>query len=106
MHKTKSVLENGTQEILVNFQSKTDQLIPVRRPNQLLKKKLPSCGFCRPIDPQSVNERKRKDKYLDLAKGNEAQLQIVRSERSSRVWTKEWWNWNSMGESKRPKTKL
>ena len=39
MHKPESVLENETQKILLDFEIKTDHLIPARRPDPVITKK-------------------------------------------------------------------
>ena len=62
MYKAESVLEKETYKIFLDFVFQMDQQIPVRRKELVNKLILPFGG------PYIENERKRKDKYLDLAR--------------------------------------
>ena len=63
MHKPESVLENETHKVLWDFEMQMDCPTPTRRPNlELINKKKRKEKWILTFQ----NERKRKDKYLDL----------------------------------------
>ena len=65
MHKTESILENGTNKVLV---MQTDHMIPARGPyREMINKKkenLPNSGLRYPSRPRSENHRKGKERQV------------------------------------------
>ena len=57
MHNPAPVLENATHKLLLDFNIKTDHLIPARRPDLIIINKR-----------KKQKESEKKDKYLDLAR--------------------------------------
>ena len=64
MHKPESVLENKTHKILCDLMIQTDQLILVRRQDQVLINKRKEVGFYCSNRSQSENEIKQKDRQM------------------------------------------
>ena len=74
MHNLESVLENETHKLFWDFQIQMDYLISARRPDLvIINKKMSTCrivDFAVPADHRvKLKESKKKDKYLDLARG-------------------------------------
>ena len=67
------VLKNETHKILWDFEIQTDHQISVRRSDLVIankKENLLNSGLYRSVWPQNkTEEREKRDKYLDLAKG-------------------------------------
>ena len=73
MHDPASVLENDTHKLLWDFDIQTDHLISVSRPDLIItnkkKKTYKIVDFAVLADNRiKLNEREKKDKYLDLAR--------------------------------------
>ena len=72
MHKPEFIQENEMHKILGNFEIQIDPLILAKRPGQVVinneKGYIPSHGFYCPNIPQSKNQSKKRDKYLDLVR--------------------------------------
>ena len=67
MHNPAQVLENVTHKLLWDFNIKTDNLIPARKPDLIIinKKK----RTCKIVDfAEKLKEWEKKDKYPDLAR--------------------------------------
>ena len=74
MHNPAPVLENDTHKLLCDFDIHTDHLISARRSDLIIINNPPqiTCkivDFAVPADHRiNLNEREKKDKYLDLAR--------------------------------------
>ena len=95
MHKPESVLENETHNILWDFEIKTDNLIPARRPDLvLINKKERTCqlvDFAVPADHRvKLKENEKMDKYLDLAR----ELKKLWNMKSESDTNCSWCTWN------------
>ena len=73
MHEPESVYENETQEILCDFEIRTDHLIPARRPDLLFinKRKIfcPREDLAAPINHRvKMKEKEKRNKHLDITR--------------------------------------
>ena len=72
MQKPDFILENEMHKIPWGFEIKTDNLIPIRRPDlELIQKKSWTCrieNFAVPVDHRKIKESEKIDEYFDLAK--------------------------------------
>ena len=73
MHNPAHVLENNSHKLLWDFDIHTDHLISTRRPDLILiNKQKRTCkivDFAVPVDLRiKLKKREKKDKYLDLEK--------------------------------------
>ena len=71
MHKPDSVLENETHNILWDFETQRDHLIPPRKTDVVIinrkKKNLPYVYWTFPSHRVKIKDSEKRDKYLDLA---------------------------------------
>ena len=73
MHKPESVLKNGTKKILWDFPTRTDHLIPARRPDlPMVNKNKRNCrivDFAVPLDNRGkTKENIKRNKILNLSR--------------------------------------